>query len=595
MTQTDLHVAPSTLPAFTPLTTREAVSPRCDTPLPRHETTLSPHDPALLSDREGALSELGGALSDCASAVSDRGGVNPGRDGAPPERAALSAQGGDLPEREGAGSGQVRPRAESGGALPEREGLTRGRETVTEYVAAQEVPVQQSASAHDEDRAPYVPLRDIVDPHRVGPMLEWLDDHAPHVIADELARMDAVTAGMVFRLLDKDRALDVFEELEPVDQQQILSGLRDERFRELVEEMDPDDRARMLREAPAKVAKKVLAGLSPRERRMTAQLLGYPEGSVGYYMTPEVVALPRNLPVAQALQWVRTKGGNAETVYTLPVVDGGRRIIGVVELRDLVLSSPDAMIADLVAAEPVFVRATDSAEKAARLMQGANLINLPVVDSEDRLVGLLTIDDAIEVIEAADSEDVARQAGAAPWEGHYMAAGVFQLARYRAMWLTLLLVAATLTVSVTDLFEGTLEQAAHLALFIPLIIGAGGNAGAQAATSCVRAVAVGEVRGSDLFRVVWRECRVGLLLGTMLALIGVVIGGLFVGMEIAVVVGITLVLICAWAATIGGTMPLLAKKLRIDPAVISAPMVTTLVDATGLIIYFTTAKLVLGI
>ncbi|MCU1645343.1 MAG: Magnesium transporter MgtE [Nocardia sp.] len=438
-------------------------------------------------------------------------------------------------------------------------------------------------------------LRDIADCHHVAATLEWLDNHPPHVIADELARMDAVSAGMAFRLLDKDRALDVFEELEPVDQQQILTGMRDQSFRELVEEMDPDDRARMLREAPAKVAKKVLAGLSPRERRMTAALLGYPEGSVGLFMTPEVIALPRNLPVIQALQMVRTEGANAETVYTLPVVDAGRRLIGVVELRELVLSSPDAMISDLVVSEPAFARATDSAEEAARLMQGANLINLPVVDSEDRLVGLLTIDDAIEVIEAADSEDVARQAGTTPWAGHYMAAGVFQLARYRALWLMLLLVAATLTVTVTDFFEPTLEQAAHLALFIPLLIGAGGNAGAQAATTCVRALAVGEVRVSDLVKVVWRECRVGLVLGAMLACVGMVIGTIFVGTKIAVVVAITLVIICAWAATIGGTMPLLAKKLHIDPAVISAPMVTTMVDATGLVIYFMTAKLVLGI
>ncbi|WP_063039788.1 magnesium transporter [Nocardia grenadensis] len=438
-------------------------------------------------------------------------------------------------------------------------------------------------------------LQDVVESHRVDAALHWLDNHPPHVIADELARMNAVEAGVAFRLLDKDLALAVFEELEPVDQQQILQGLRDQSFRELVEGMAPDDRARMLREAPAKVAKKALAGLSPRERRMTAALLGYPEGSVGRYMSPEVVAIPGTLTVADALRTVRLKGGNAETVYTLPVVDAGRRLQGIVELRELVLTGPDTMVADLVVTEPAFVRATDSAEKAARLMRETNDINLPVVDSEDRLVGLLTIDDAVEVIEAADSEDVAKQAGSAPWEGHYMAAGVFQLARYRALWLMLLLVAATLTVSVTGFFEATLEQAAQLALFIPLLIGAGGNAGAQAATACVRAVAVGEVRGGDLFKVIWRECRVGLVLGTMLAVVGVVIGGLFVGPRVAVVVGVTLVLICAWAATIGGTMPLLAKRLRIDPAVVSAPMVTTLVDATGLIIYFTTAKLVLGI
>ncbi|MGN2636658.1 magnesium transporter [Nocardia takedensis] len=438
-------------------------------------------------------------------------------------------------------------------------------------------------------------LRDIVETHRVDAALDWLGDRAPHVIADQLARMDAVSAGVAFRLLPKDKALAVFEELEPIDQQQILEGLRDQTFRDLVEGMAPDDRARMLHEAPAKVAKKVLAGLSPRERRMTAALLGYPEGSVGLYMTPEVVALPRNLTVADALLTVRAKGGNAETVYTLPVVDAGRRLIGVVELRELVLSTPETGVSELVVTAPAFARATDSAERAARLMRETNDLNLPVVDSEDRLVGLLTIDDAVEVIEAADSEDVAKQAGSAPWAGHYMAAGVFQLARYRALWLLLLLLAATLTVSVTDFFQGTLEQAAHLALFIPLLIGAGGNAGAQAATACVRAVAVGEVRGSDLFRVIWRECRVGLVLGAMLASAGVLIGALFVGPRIAVVVGITLVLICGWAATIGGTMPLLAKKFRIDPAVVSAPMVTTLVDATGLIIYFTTAKIVLGI
>lgn len=438
-------------------------------------------------------------------------------------------------------------------------------------------------------------LQDIVDTHRVDAALDWLDNQQPHVIADELARMDAVQAGVAFRLLDKDLALAVFEELEPVDQQQILEGLRDQSFRDLVEAMDPDDRARMLREAPAKVAKKVLAGLSARERRMTASLLGYPEGSVGLYMTPEVVALPRNLSVPDALQTVRIKGINAETVYTLPVVDAGRRLTGIVELRELVLSRPETMVSDLVVTEPTFVRATDSAEKAARLMRETNVINLPVVDSEDRLVGLLTIDDAVEVIEAADSEDVAKQAGSAPWEGHYMAAKVFQLARYRALWLLLLLFAATLTVSVTDFFEGTLQQAAHLALFIPLLIGAGGNAGAQAATACVRALAVGEVRGSDLFKVIWRECRVGLVLGTMLATAGVAIGALFVDPGTALVVGITLIIICGWAATIGGTMPLLAKRFRIDPAVVSAPMVTTLVDATGLIIYFTTAKLVLGI
>ncbi|NBE54273.1 magnesium transporter [Streptomyces boluensis] len=438
-------------------------------------------------------------------------------------------------------------------------------------------------------------LQDLVQNNQLHAALEWLESNPPHVVADELARTDAVTASMAFRLLDKDRALTVFEELEPVDQQQILQGLRDQSFLELVEAMDPDDRARMLREAPAKVAKRVLAGLSSHQRRMTAALLGYPEGSVGRYMTPEVVALGQDLTVGQALGVVLAEGNEAETVYTLPVVDHTRRLTGIVELRELVLNPPDTLVSALVVTEPAYAYAADSAEQAARLMRETNDLNLPVVDSEQRLVGLLTIDDALEVIEAADTEDVARQAGAAPWAGHYMAASVWQLARYRALWLSLLLVAATLTVSVTQAFEGTLEQVAQLAVFIPMLIGAGGNAGAQAATACVRALAVGEVRGSDLLKVIWRECRVGLVLGGLLAALGMVVGTLFVGADVAVVVGITLVLICGWAATIGGMMPLLAKRLKIDPAVVSAPMVTTLVDATGLIIYFLTAKAVLGV
>ncbi|MER5215435.1 magnesium transporter [Streptomyces sp. NPDC002838] len=455
------------------------------------------------------------------------------------------------------------------------------------------MPQSHLPSAPDTELAES--LQDLVRDHRLEAALEWLETHPPHVIADELARMDAVDAGVAFRLLDKDRALAVFEELEPVDQQQILEGLRDRSFLDLIEGMDPDDRARMLKEAPAKVAKRVLAGLSPNERRMTSALLGYPEGSVGRYMTPEVVALPQDLTVQQALRTVREKGADAETVYTLPVVDSGKRLTGIVELRELVLNPPDTMISKLVVTEPASAYATDSAEGAARLMRETNDLNLPVVDSEDRLVGLFTIDDAVEVIEAADTEDVARQAGAAPWAGHYMAASVWQLARYRALWLSLLLVAATLTVGVTQAFETTLEQVASLALFIPMLIGAGGNAGAQAATACVRALAVGEVRGSDLMKVIWRECRVGLVLGSLLALLGLVVGTVFVDAKIALVVGITLVLICGWAATIGGTMPLLAKRLRIDPAVVSAPMVTTLVDATGLILYFLTAKAVLGV
>lgn len=328
---------------------------------------------------------------------------------------------------------------------------------------------------------------------------------------------------------------------------------------------------------------------------MTAALLGYPEESVGRYMTPETVVLHRDLTVGRALEVVRAKGAEAETVFTLPVVDDGRRLAGMVRLSDLVISDPDGSIKDVVDVLVPRARAMEPVEKAARLMQDANLVALPVVDSEERFVGLLTFDDALEVIEAADSEDIARQSGASPVAGHYVAVGVLRLARARSVWLLLLIIASTLTVNVTQGFEATLEEVTALALFMPMLIGTGGNVGSQSATAIVRALAVGEVRMRDLPGVAWKESRVGFLLGLMLALVAMVIASLLVGVAVATAVAVSVVVICTWAAVIGSTMPLLARKVGVDPAVVSAPMVSTLVDATGLLIYFSIARVVLGV
>lgn len=438
-------------------------------------------------------------------------------------------------------------------------------------------------------------LRDMRDRNDVAGIQRWLGDHRPYEIADEISRSDDITAVLLFRLLHKDRAIEVFEELDSENQQNVLLGLRDPAFVELVEAMDPDDRAQLLGEAPATFAQRVLAGLSAHERAMTADLLGYPEGSVGRIMSPEIVLLRQSFTTDEALSAVRSRGANAETVYTLPVADDERRFIGVASLRDLMLGSPDDTVANLASTDIPTVRATDEAEAAARLMQEANLIALCVVDSENRVVGLLTIDDAVELIEAADTEDIARQSAAEPLTVHYMAASVARVARARVVWLLLLVGAAALTVTVLAAFEGTLDGNAQVAFFIPLLIGTGGNVGAQAATTAVRALAVGEVRTNDVLRVAWRECRVGVLLGLMLAAVAMVIAALFVGQELAIAVGIALIAVCTWAAIIGATMPLLARRVGIDPAVVSAPLVTTLVDATGLIFYFWVAIAILGI
>ena len=422
-----------------------------------------------------------------------------------------------------------------------------------------------------------------------------LENLAPHEIAEELPRLDAVESTLVWRLLPKDIALEVFEELDAVNQQQLLSGMRDQSFRDLLERMDPDDRARLLGEAPASFVKKVLAGLSPKERKMTAELLGYPEETVGRYMSPEVIIIHDSTAVSEVLETIRKKGRGAETISVLAVVDKSRKFVGSVDLTDLVMAEQDALVGEIANPDAATALVTDDAEAAAKLVQDTNHLALIVVDTENRVVGIFTVDDAIDIIEEAASEDFARQSASLPSSGHYLSGKVFTLARLRIVWLSFLIVAATLTVSVLQLFEASLEEMTVLALFMPLLIGTGGNVGAQAATSAVRALALGEVRPQDVLRVAWRESRVGLLLGIGLGLVGLAAGWIVAGPAIGATVAIAITVVCMWAATVGAVMPLAAQAMKIDPAVISAPMVTTLVDATGLIIYFLVAGLILGL
>ena len=438
-------------------------------------------------------------------------------------------------------------------------------------------------------------LREALASGNVGNIATWLEERAPHDIAGEFTRLDSVQSAVVWRLLNRDRALEVFEELDVHEQQELLNGMRDQAFREILESMDPDDRARMLGEAPATFAHRVLQGLSPKERAMTASLLGYPEDSVGRVMSPEVVTIPESTPVPEILTVVKRKGKAAETIDILAVVDRSRKLVGVMELSQVVMADDDLTAGDLADDNAPTLAVSDDAEWAARLVQETNSLGLVVVDSETRVLGVLTVDDALELIEEADTEDVARQAATLPSSGHYLSASPVRLAGLRVVWLLILIVAATLTVSVLQLFENSLEAVTSLALFIPLLVGTGGNVGAQAATSAVRALAVGEVRPSDALRVAWRESRVGLLLGLVLGTLAFGAGWIVAGISVGLVVGISVILVCIWAATVGSLMPLMARALTIDPAVISAPLVTTLVDATGLVIYFLVAGVILGL
>lgn len=411
-------------------------------------------------------------------------------------------------------------------------------------------------------------------------------------LTGRLARLEPEERALEFRLLDKQTAATVFDSLDPPQQVELVEALTSDRVRDLVTGMDPDDRARLLDEVPAGVARRLLAQLSPRDRWQTADLLGYPPESAGRIMSPEVRSLRPEQTAAEALALLRARGRDAETIYVLPVRDEQRRVLGVTSLRDVVLADPETPVAALMERDYPLVSAYDDQEKVARLIQEADLLAVPVVDSEQRLLGLVTVDDALEILEIEDTEDIVRAGGGVePLGAPYFAVSVRRIVRSRIVWLTLLVAAATLTVSVLSAFEATLEQVVTLSLFIPLLIGTGGNCGAQAATTVTRALAVGDVRFGDLPSVIGREARVGLMMGAIFAIVGFPLISALFEPEIAETVSLSLLAICTWATLVGGILPLLASRAGIDPAVVSAPLVTTLVDATGLLIYFGIAQL----
>ena len=401
--------------------------------------------------------------------------------------------------------------------------------------------------------------------------------------------------GIAFRLLPKNQALEVFEDLDTASQENLLRSFAEERTVEFIDQLAPDARVRLLDELPAKVAKRLIGGLSPQERASTAILMGYEPQTAGRIMTTEYVTLKPGMTVDQALVKIRRQAHDKETIYTLYVTSLHKRLVGVVTLKDLVLAEGDTLIESIMSKSAVSVTTGTGEEEVARLLQDLDLLAVPVVDGENRIVGIITIDDAVDIIQEAETEDAAFQGATNPWDGHYMSVSVLHLVRTRFVWLILLVAVSMLTVTVAYNFEDALEQVAALAIFIPLLIGTGGKVGTQASSACVRALALGEVRPADAIKVFLRETWTGVLLGVGLGGLTVAAGLIFTGFDVALVVGISLLLICLLGALIGGLSPLAAKKLNIDPALVAAPVVTTVVDVLGLVIYFLVASAMLGL
>lgn len=456
-------------------------------------------------------------------------------------------------------------------------------------------------------------------------MLEQRDTHA--VRAALLGLMDPELAEVIialspkyrvlaFRLLPKDRAADVFTFLPPEHQEELLAELSGEQLSQIFNEMDPDDRAELFEEMPGQLAAKILALMRPEERRQTQIILGYPAESVGRIMTPDYLTLEGEWTCAQALDFIRHKGSDAEILQTMYVVDERGKLLNEIRLRDIVVAEPQRTIASLIDGHVVALQASDDREEAVRAMDRYDRPVLPVIDSSGILVGIVTFDDVADVAQEEITEDIQKMGGIEALDEPYMSTSLTGLVRKRGTWLSALFLGEMLTASAMTHYQGEIERAVVLSLFLPLIISSGGNSGSQASTLIIRAMALREIGLRDWFRVLRRELACGLLLGVMLGALGFVrihlwqylgwanygeyhttasvAGVAHISFHlIALTVGVALIGVVLWGTLMGSMLPFLIRMARLDPATISAPLVATLVDVTGLIIYFNTGLLIL--
>jgi magnesium transporter len=442
-------------------------------------------------------------------------------------------------------------------------------------------------------------VQDLLRERKFWDVRAALRDVAPADVADTLSLLDPEQAALAFRLLPRDHAGDAFSELEPDRQEQLIEELG-AGAQPIVEAMDPDDRAALLDELPPRVARRLLAALKPADRRETQAILGYPPESVGRLMTPDYVRVKPDWTMERALQQIRQFGSDAETIWYVYVTDPAGRLIDDIRIRKILLADPDETVESVMDRRFEALSAFDDREEAVRQIARYDRFALPVVDSHGVLVGIVTADDVADVAEEEATEDIQKLAGMEALEGTYMQARVRDMVKKRGPWLLLLFLGQMLTVAVLGHYE--LRLAAVLALFIPMIISTGGNTGGQAATLLIRALALQELAPADWLRVIRRELLVGVSLGLGLGLFGflAVLFWYSVGVAttahpvpVALSVGLAILGIVLWAVLLGSMLPLVLQKLRLDPATVSSPMVATLMDVSGLIIYMVIALMVL--
>ena len=419
----------------------------------------------------------------------------------------------------------------------------------------------------------------------------------PADIAEAIEGLPEAMQAIAFRLLSKGEAIEVYEYLDSSIQQALIEEFKRQDVLDIVDQMSPDDRVRLFDELPAKIVNRLLEQLSPTERQATAQLLGYEAGTAGRIMTPELISFKEGFTVTQALERIRRLANVTETIYYLYVTDNARRLTGTLSLRDLVTSQPSQTIGEIMTREAVFIYTDTDQEEVAKVIQRYDFLAVPVVDREQRLVGIVTVDDVIDIIQEETTEDIYALGGGVQSGGdNYFQTDLLTVARKRVVWLLVLLLTNTVTGTIIKSQESLLQQVVSLAAFIPLLTGTGGNVGAQSSTVVIRGMNTDEIRAMGQYQVILREGIAGLMLGTMLGSIATVWAYFLQGnWAVAISVGVSLIVISVLASVSGSALPFLFRFLRLDPALMSAPFITTAVDVAGVLIYFNLARLILGL
>ena len=443
----------------------------------------------------------------------------------------------------------------------------------------------------------------LIDEKKYSDLKGLLLKAEPADVAELYDELPEELYAVIFRLLPKEPAAAVFVELDPDKQQLLINSFTDKELKGILDELYMDDTVDIIEEMPANVVTRILANTHPDDRAAINRLLEYPDDSAGSIMTVEYVSLRKTMTVREAFEHIRKVGLDSETVYTCYVTEN-RKLIGVVSVKTMLLSDPDAIIGDIMETNVISAVTTDDQSEVADLITRYDFLAVPVVDGEGRLVGIVTIDDAIDVIREEDDEDIAKMAAVTPDSKPYIKTSAAKIWLNRIPWLLLLMISATFTGIIISSFEDALGKMVVLTAFIPMLMDTGGNAGSQASVTIIRGISLGEISFGDIIRVVWKEFRVSIMCGVTLACATfgkvmlvdrLIMGNTDVSVFVALVVSVTLALTVVAAKLIGCSLPLLAKKLGFDPAVMASPFITTIVDAVSLLLYFLLATSLLGL